>query len=594
MIKKLRAGKFLIPVEITQEGDRLALQFKYNKRLLAEVKSMEGAKWHGYEDKPRKIWTIKNSPRNQFQLSYLAGDNPYAPWEGDIVRHDYERDLYEHQKEITDFILARHYSLVAAEMGVGKSRCIIEALNLSSPESCWWIAPKSALLSVEKELEKWGCSIQPRLLTYEKLVRIMKDWEGTAPQFVVFDESSRVKNYTAQRSQAAMALANGVREDWGSEGFTILMSGTPAPKSPVDWFWQSEVACPGFLKEGNVHKFKQRLAFIVERETFAGGGMYKHVLSWRDDENKCDICGEFESEHNEDTEHKFKKSKNEVALLHERLAGLTLVKFKKDCLDLPDKIYRVIELPPTQQILQVAKTIVETSPTVISGLIRLRELSDGFQYDEIKIGKETCPVCKGEKRTPDPLDSSTTCICDGCGGSGTRPVYKRVAEQVPTPKERALVDLLDEYSDVGRLVIYAAFTGSIDRIIEICKASGWATVRMDGRGVESSIEGDPITNFQEKLEEHPKVCFVGQPSSSGYGLTLTASPAIIYWSNDYNVESRLQSEDRIHRIGCKGAMIIDLYHLSTDKLVHDCIKKKKRLQDLTLGEVREALNVKSM
>ncbi len=75
------------------------------------------------------------------------------------------------------------------------------------------------------------------------------------------------------------------------------------------------------------------------------------------------------------------------------------------------------------------------------------------------------------------------------------------------------------------------------------------------------------------------------------GLTLTASPTIVFYSNDFNAESRIQAEDRIHRPGMdktRGATIIDLIHLPSDEYVLDNLKKKKDLQNLTMGELKDA------
>ena len=76
------------------------------------------------------------------------------------------------------------------------------------------------------------------------------------------------------------------------------------------------------------------------------------------------------------------------------------------------------------------------------------------------------------------------------------------------------------------------------------------------------------------------------------GITLTASPTICYYSNDFNAESRIQSEDRIHRPGMDvnlGATIIDLIHLPSDLLVLKNLQKKRDLQGLTLGEMKQAI-----
>ena len=42
---------------------------------------------------------------------------------------------------------------------------------------------------------------------------------------------------------------------------------------------------------------------------------------------------------------------------------------------------------------------------------------------------------------------------------------------------------------------------------------------------------------------------VGTTQTGGYGITLTKANTVIYYSNGYDLEKRLQSEDRAHRIG---------------------------------------------
>jgi SNF2 family DNA or RNA helicase len=89
-----------------------------------------------------------------------------------------------------------------------------------------------------------------------------------------------------------------------------------------------------------------------------------------------------------------------------------------------------------------------------------------------------------------------------------------------------------------------------------------------------------------------RIAFIGQPGAAGMGLNLTASPSVIYYSNDFNAESRIQSEDRIHRPGMdrnRGATIYDLLLLPSDLLVLNNLKRKRRLQDLSLGEMRDEI-----
>ena len=78
---------------------------------------------------------------------------------------------------------------------------------------------------------------QIEMMTYEELVRRVDSWQpgDEVPHGLLCDEASKLKNHNSQRSRAAQRLADMIREKYGFEGYVLLMSGTPAPKTPVDW-----------------------------------------------------------------------------------------------------------------------------------------------------------------------------------------------------------------------------------------------------------------------------------------------------------------------------------------------------------------------
>ncbi len=645
MLTKIRIGKYRYPIEIEEKGNRLVLQFRYNPDVIAEVKTFQGARWHPEE----KYWTVTNSPRNKFQLAYMQGENPYAWYDREIVPWEaYGRVCfkcgghgcyfckdgliypYNHQVDMVRHGLTYKRVLFAADPGCGKTLSTIYIMELSGEEDWRYVAPRSALASVEIEFRRWDAKVRPEFMTYEGLVKA-KTWTKN----LVLDEISRAKNPTAKRSQAAMIAADYARE---RDGYVIGMTGTPAPKAPTDWWHLCETACPGFIREGDINKFKARLALIEYKESLAGG-VYPELLTWLDDENKCANCGKYRDDPiHVNYQCTYRKSKNEVLYLYERMKGLVIVKDKKTCLDLPDKIYREIEIQPTEEILNAAALIEAQSARVITTLTLHRELSDGFQYREEERGTVVCPLCKGMKivsgaiapnveyvinvtecphcladvdgfsqycyncgemvaelisksESESELESNEMVDCPQCGAMGEVPRIIRIARQVASPKIERYKELLDEYEDVGRLVTYAGFTGSIDRIVETAKEQGWETIQVDGRGWKCSwgrvSDVEMIEEFQSKRMD--RIDFIGHPQSGGMGLTLTASPAICYYSNDFNYESRAQSEDRIHRPGMdqyKGATIYDLLHLPTDRLVLDNLKKKERLQSMSLGRFK--------
>lgn len=614
---KLQGNSVWVPCSCRLEGDRLSISFRYNKSLLTEIKAFDGARW----DPDRRLWTIKDNERNRFQLAYLAGQNPYAHFDKPLIENpSFTRPLREHQIAMYRSCVTYHYHILAAEMGTGKTLVAIEVMDNSGFPDWWYVAPKSALAAVSLELRKWDAKVRPLLYTYDALKRILENWpEGTKPpQGVFFDESSRVKTPTAQRSLAAYHLSKAIRAEYGWDGYVIEMSGSPAPKSPADWYMQCEIAMPGFIREGTYEKFKNRLGLIVQKESITGG-TYPHLVTWLDDTSKCAKCGKFADDPAHDALqsvfavnaldiHPFENSKNEVAYLYERMKGLVSVFFKKDCLDLPDKQYRTIKLKPNQSTINAARLITKAAATTIQGLTLLRELSDGFQYEEEKIGTKDCENCQGVGTIIRPmptLDSDGNQTenfedqeigCPNCGGSGQVPIMQRKAIQVPCPKEDALREILDAHDEDGRLVAYAGFTGSVDRCVQIAQKEKWDWIRVDGRGWASSLPykkpEDMLLAFQDSNKAVARLIFIGQPAAAGMGLTLTASCEIVYYSNDFNAESRIQSEDRIHRTGMdlnKGALITDLIHLPSDDLVLQNLQKKRKLQDLSLGQFHDAL-----
>jgi len=664
VLRKTKKGNWVkTPVTIERRDGRIyffkspdVLETPYGMKN--DIKTMQGYRWHypredGYMD-GRKVWSCLDSCRNNFNLSYMTGGDPYANWDKPLQKFQYERPLRAHQELMANHCLTYHYKILAAEMGTGKTLSAIEVLERSGTRDWWWVAPRSGLNAVEREFVKWGLSFTPELMTYDKLRSIMRTWNpgDPAPKGVIFDESSRLKGPRSQRTKAAMALADAIRREYGWEGYVILMSGTPAPKSPVDWWAQCEVCYPGFVKEGEFKAFEQRLR-IFEKKTIDGSTFWNPV-AWRDNPEHCDICGQFKWVENTDEEdidregrwkldsngsrvvlpvhdtddifgnddsHEWVESKNEVAFLAERLDGLVLPLAKKDCWDLPDKVYREVILEPSTTIKRVAKALLSAAPTAIQGITWLRALSDGFQYrQEIDPDKpkRPCKVCGGEGEceqwfyegekveNPDPTDMQENPLqyekrmatCEICEGTGEVDNFVRTSKEVRCPKEQAIRDLLEENEDQGRLVIFAGFRGSIDRVVRVCHKQQWDVVRVDGRGWKVlKADGNHPTaksvkplDFWADTNKNARVVFVAHPESGGMGLTLTESRMAVFYSNDFKPESRSQAEDRIHRPGIdenKGATIVDLFHLGSDRKVLNVLRDNRRLEQMTLGELEE-------
>ena len=578
---RLQEGRLVHRVKVGFKIDEDQIWFQetpFNQVLNRAIKTFKGYKWHGFKDPPIKKWSIKNCPRNVFQLRYLWGEDVYEWFNRPLEMLDaeeFDRPQYKalglkikgQQIDMVSRALTYHYQVWGAEQGLGKSLAFIETAERSGVEEWWYVGPKSALASVEIDLKKWGLSphIKLKMMSYKALIKLMRyEFDGLiAPHGVVFDECTAMKNPTTHTAIAAQALGDLVREQYGLDGYVISLSGTPSAKHPTDLWSICEVVWPGYLKEGEFRSFERRYAIMKQVEDM-DGVMYSKRVGW---------------------------NQEEVARLPNRYKGLMSVYRKKDWLDLPEKKYIKKVLVPSKKILRVAKSLCNIAPNTITALNWCRALSSGFQYINTKIGEKECPVCKGSGK----YSSPDTNVCIGCAGVGHIAEYERQTRRVKTPKDIALREILDENEAHGRLVVAASFQGSIDRILGICKARGWAVACVDGRGWRSydnqggSINTKPLDLW---TEYHGKVCFVCNPGSARFGLTLTLAHTLVFYDNNFSAEHRLQMEDRIHRMTMDlvlGATIIDLVHLPIDQLVLDTLQSNKILEHLSLGVVGEIL-----
>ena len=567
---KLNANGLWVPCEVTESGGSFALRFRYNHWLKEEVKAMEGARW----DNRRKVWTVKRSQRNLFTLKFLMGEPVMAVYDQALEYVVPRREcIRAHQQTGLNFLTTRRRCILAGDMGVGKTLMVFEAIEQFSPkEPVWYVAPRSALESVKAEYYKWKCRFPVEWMTYERMRRTVELWEDApAPRIVIFDESSRLKSHKAKRSQAALHIAHAQLTEYGDRSVCILMSGTPAPKDPSDWWMQCEIARPGFIREGDWYKFRKRYA-VIKNVEIPGGHTFPKTVQWRDG-SSCILCKEWAERNAHGMPDTIAQAmlnetqpncvecggtgwvEDEITKMGKRLNGLVLRIRKQDCIDLPDKQYDIIQLQPSDSVLRAAYVIASTAGHGGIALQKLRQLADGFQYQE-----------------------------DGSAIRGS------------TPKDDVLRDILDRHVDIGRLVVYAGFRESVENVASICKAEGWEPWVMYGGTHRAPNGWDFQTAYQQFQGDYEKpMVFVAHPKSGGMGLTLTASPSILYYSNDFDAESRLQSEDRIHRIGMdenRGATIYDIFYLPTDELVLDALRRKEDVQNITMAEIKKVLRGK--
>ena len=148
------------------------------------------------------------------------------------------------------------------------------------------------------------------------------------------------------------------------------------------------------------------------------------------------------------------------------------------------------------------------------------------------------------------------------------------------------MDILNDTSD--KVIIWVSFVHEITKIRHaIAKEFGAKSVVTYYGETPQDQRQAIVRKFQE--EEEPRF-FVGQPRTGGFGITLTAANTVVYYSNSYDLEIRLQSEDRAHRIGQKKSVTyIDLVSPNTiDVKIINALKDKIDIAGQVLGESIES------
>jgi len=153
-------------------------------------------------------------------------------------------------------------------------------------------------------------------------------------------------------------------------------------------------------------------------------------------------------------------------------------------------------------------------------------------------------------------------------------------------KNNRITELLNILEEVdGKVIIWAVYRHDIKEITKILSE------RYGADSVESFFgdtldrdRQDIVSRFQDR--ESSLRFFVGNPKTGGYGLTLTASHTVVYYSNSYDLEVRLQSEDRAHRISqTEKVTYIDLISEGTiDEYIVKNLRGKINLATKVLGE----------
>ena len=156
-------------------------------------------------------------------------------------------------------------------------------------------------------------------------------------------------------------------------------------------------------------------------------------------------------------------------------------------------------------------------------------------------------------------------------------------QEVPSNRLHELVNVCEETD--GKVIIWASYVHDIEKICEmLTKEYGDNSFGAFYGATPQEERQRIVEEFQDPDSEMR--FFVGNSRTGGFGITLTEANTVIYFSNNYDLEIRLQSEDRAHRIGQKNNVTyIDLVSPKTiDDKILTALENKQNIANTVLGE----------
>lgn len=360
---------------------------------------------------------------------------------------------------------------------------------------------------------------------------------------VAFDECSKIKDAKSQVTGAVRELAPTLRA-------CLLLSGTPAPNSPMEYYPQMKVLASVAMHDpfpGTLTQFRDRYCTTSTLTRRDGSpvldGKGRPVIKVKFDDAKLD---EF----------------------HARMTPVCEWVKKSECIDLPEKVYvRVpIDLDPStaaryaemRDAMQVSivnhygEQLSQHAQNALAQLMRLRQITAGF------VPMNAAAWVAGNER-----------------------------EQVMVPLGREKVDWLLEFVEDNpndRVLVWTQFKFETNRVVEALMERGVAVDFVDGSVVDSERAGkiDAFKRGDTRV-------LIAHPMTMQYGVSLPGVSLSVFMSCSHSLEQYAQAQDRIHGIGRGDASRHSTFYslvgrangrATVDDEIQDCLDGKKELLTL--------------
>jgi SNF2 family DNA or RNA helicase len=238
--------------------------------------------------------------------------------------------------------------------------------------------------------------------------------------------------------------------------------------------------------------------------------------------------------------------------LSDKIKDFSYRVLKEDCLDLPPKNFTKRHVVLTHDQRKIYEQMKKAAMAVLNGKVTttMTVLTQLMRLHQITCGHFTA-------------DDGTT-------------------QLIPNNRITELMNILEETE--GKVIIWANYQRDVNQIIKNITEKYGENSIVDYYGL--TPQEDRQDNIR-KFQNGPECRFlIGTPQTGGYGITLTKANTVIYYSNSYDLEKRLQSEDRAHRIGQqKNVTYIDLIAEDTvDEKIVKALRNKINIASEVMGE----------
>lgn len=446
---------------------------------------------------------------------------------------------YPFQDAGIEWSLSHPATLLADDMGLGKSIQAVGVINKTDAQKVLVICPASLKINWKRELEKWllkslrvsVVSSQSKwenadvyIINYDILKNFDSEIKSREWDVLVIDEVHYLKNYKAQRSQYVYGKWNRTAKDWDITPIRakrkLALTGTPICNRPAELWPIVRYLCPKVFN--NWERFHTRYANM-------------HRTRWG-----LDISGASNLE--------------ELQVLLR--SSCMIRRLKKQVLsELPDKIRQVVELPT-------------------DGDINLREL---LKREKVAWNKYfNLKKASGDESIEKIFDEDLKDdVSEMVGIKESFEELSRVRHNLAVAKIPYVLEFI-KYLE-GKIIIFAHHR---DVIQAIANELGNRAVKIVG--------GDSIEKRQAAIDRFQNddsiQFFVGSIQASGVGITLTASSHVIFVEQSWESGSLNQAEDRAYRIGQKNGVLIQylVFDESLDAHMIQTVLRKQEVIDKAL------------